>query len=58
MIVFLTIYPVINETEQVLVHPYLTIVLETIIFSYGLYFSINYLLKKTIIKSIIYWLKS
>ena len=29
MIIFFTIYPIINETEDVLAHPYLTIVLGT-----------------------------
>ena len=47
MIVFLTIYPVINETEEVLAHPYLTIVLGTImIFLTGYIFQLIIYLNK------------
>tara|TARA_B100000900_G_scaffold414642_1_gene441860 strand:- start:890 stop:2353 length:1464 start_codon:yes stop_codon:yes gene_type:complete len=50
MIIFLTIYPVINQTEEGLAHPYLTIVFGTItIFLTGSIFQlISYLNKKHI----------
>ena len=49
MIIFLTIYPVINETEEGLAHPYLTIVIGTItIFLTGSIFKlISYLNKNS-----------
>ena len=50
MIIFLTIYPIINQTEEGLAHPYLTIVLGTItIFLTGCIFKfISYLNKNHI----------
>jgi SSS family solute:Na+ symporter len=49
MIIFLTIYPIINQTEEGLAHPYLTIVLGTItIFLTGSIFQlISYLYKNS-----------
>ena len=50
MIIFITIYPIINQTEEGFAHPYLTIVFgtTTIFFTGSIFQLISYLKKNHI----------